>query len=179
MALEASGRIFPRVDDEFSATTATLNMFAPRTMARFAAALARQFRPFKVKQAMDASRENPSDVRVAIITSPIAYVRRARNFRRRDYCSSDGRTGDQENSENTACAEQKPGYPRSRATRVVRARLHGPEFRIPHLHFKSRSPVARNTLLLRLDDPIKTQPQAARVRVRERENIRAGNDRAQ
>ena len=87
MALEASGRILSRVDDELAAPAAGLNMFAPRTMAGFAAGLAGQFCAFKVQAAMSASGENACEIGVAIVAGIVSRVSRARNFRRRDYGS--------------------------------------------------------------------------------------------
>src|SRR5262245_26126991 len=58
VTLKTSRRIFARIDDEFAAPAAALNMFAACAVARFAARSARELTLWQVHPRMRTCREN-------------------------------------------------------------------------------------------------------------------------
>jgi len=81
MALVAGRRIFPWIDNEFSASAAGRDVFAAGAMTRFASGHARPLEIVLVKPPMRAGRKNPSDVRVAVRAALVADKTRALNLR--------------------------------------------------------------------------------------------------
>ena len=81
VALEAGLRIFARVNDEFRRATGT-DVFAARTVAGFATALARHRRVFKMQSGVRAGRKFPDDVRMTIGACMVADEMSAGNFQR-------------------------------------------------------------------------------------------------
>lgn len=81
MALEASGRVFSRVDDEFAAPASGFDVLAARSMAGFATGLPDHLGGINVDSRMGAGGEHARDVGVAIVTGAITDVCGAGNFR--------------------------------------------------------------------------------------------------
>ena len=84
MTLETGRRIFSRVDDEFAASAAGLEVFAAGAVAGFAPGLSGEPRLSNVHSGVRTGGKHPGDVGVAIKAGFIADVSCARDFRRGD-----------------------------------------------------------------------------------------------
>jgi len=114
MTLKTRRRIFPRVHNEFPTPAAGFDMLAPRAVARFATRLPLELRIVDMDTRMRTGRKNSRDVRMALRASTIPDVSRSRNFRRRNYRPSQGRTGNCEEHNKEQCAESRRHGPKSK-----------------------------------------------------------------
>jgi len=85
MALEASVRIFSRVDNELASSATCFDVLASWSMAGFAAALPCKLCALKMEPAMRTGRKHASDIGVTVVAGMIADIRRSGNFRGRDH----------------------------------------------------------------------------------------------
>jgi len=107
MALKARGRVRSRIHNKLPAPTASLDMFAPRPVARFTTRLPAELRVVHVHTCMRARGKYPSDVRVALGAGAISHVSCPRNFWRRNNRPSQSRTGYCEEHNQEQCAESR------------------------------------------------------------------------
>src|SRR5262249_35957130 len=84
MTLETRAGFFAWVHDKLPAPATRGNVFAARTMTRFAPRLPDHFSIGQMHTRMRAGRKNSADVRVAIVTSLVPDVICSRNFRWRE-----------------------------------------------------------------------------------------------
>ena len=89
VALEASLGIFSWVDNKLASPTSGFRVFAAWTVAGFASGLALEVGVFNVDAGMRAGGENPCNVRMTIIASPVADVGGAGDFRGSNDCAGD------------------------------------------------------------------------------------------
>ena len=97
MTGETCLRIAAGIDDKLGPSTARRDVFAPRTVAGFAARTARHLRRIDVQPRVRAGGENARVVRMAIDTCGVANEMRSFDFRRGYDGTFDRGTGRQKN----------------------------------------------------------------------------------
>jgi len=93
VALKTRRRIFAGIDNELAAAAASLDVFAARPVARFAAGHRRTVQIVLVKASVGTRRKNTRDVGVAIGADSVADKLRAFDPRRLDHAANQRGTG--------------------------------------------------------------------------------------
>jgi hypothetical protein len=109
VTLKAGFRLFARVEDEFSATTAGSDVFAPGAMTRFATLLARHFCVGQMQPRMRARRKCARDWLMTIRACFVTNVTGAFNLRRGHHGSLKRRAGVKKHDRSRCDHEQEQG----------------------------------------------------------------------
>jgi hypothetical protein len=108
MALKTRCRIFSGVYNELPATAARFDVFAARSMTRFATRFSGEPGVFDMHTRMGTRWKDSRDVRMTLRTRPISDVTRSRNLRWRNNRPSQRRTGYCEEHNQEKRAESGP-----------------------------------------------------------------------
>jgi len=106
VALQASGRIMPRIHDQSTASTAGCDVPTARPMTRFATGRSREARAFEVHSGVGAGRKNPGNVGVTLGASVVADERGSGNSGRNYNGALDCRTRNQQDGAHSRPKEQ-------------------------------------------------------------------------